>query len=140
MDEAEEGEIIGGGGDDDARDGGCSGNHVTLEASLVQQSQSVLEPSQVHACLVNGVVEMTHGENNELNTKDAPIETSDRNTIVTERVMDSSFKTHVPNLGHSTMGSPKPSSFLKSLAQSGCFGPFPSKVITPSASEQPVEN
>ncbi|CAI9266455.1 unnamed protein product [Lactuca saligna] len=131
VDEPEDGEIISSGEDDGVGDGGCSGNHVAFETSPAQRSESILEPSQVHAYHDNGVVESNHGENNELNVKDAPIENSGGTIIVTGRVVNSSSMNHVPNLDHSNMGSPKPSSFTTSLAKSDCFGPFPSKVITP---------
>ncbi|CAH1420762.1 unnamed protein product [Lactuca virosa] len=54
--------------------------------------------------------------------------------------MDTPIRTHASNLDHSLMGSRKPSSFPTNLAQSGCFGSFPSKVITSPLTEQAIEN
>ncbi|CAH1447309.1 unnamed protein product [Lactuca virosa] len=130
MGDIEEGEIVGEEMIDGAGDGGCSDDHGAKKISPAQKSPTASESQQAHACSSDGEAETTHGKKKELSKVDDSKEARDGKNNEPGQVAGTPNGSHGPIMDHSLLGHHKPISFPSNLAQSGCFGPFPSKAIT----------
>ncbi|CAI9273456.1 unnamed protein product [Lactuca saligna] len=139
MGDIEEGEIVIEESVDGAENSGCSDDHRTMKISPVQESPVASVSQQSHACPSAEEAETSHGKKKEVSIVDDLKETRDSKINEPGQVAGNGNESSGPIVEHSVLGLHKPIPFPSNLAQSGCFGPFPSKAINSPSDTQVIQ-